>query len=137
MKMKLTNQNALVLVDDDPTERMLAEKFHAKSEVDNPLLTFASGEALLEYLDPSTAPPMPALVLVDVNMPLMDGFQVVEKIRAYDCYREVPVVALFSNSDEPSDVAKAPTVGADHYVVKPAGKQEYVSFLNSLIRRPE
>lgn len=133
MKIKLSNENALVLVDDDPVERMLAERFHAKSEVDNPLLTFESGEALLEYLDPSSEPPMPALVLVDVNMPLMDGFQVVTKIREHDRYREAPVVALFSNSDEPSDIARAPTVGADHYVVKPAGKRDYIAFLNSLV----
>lgn len=135
MSVRLANENEIVIVDDDDVELLLAKRFLQRSRVPNDLLCFETGEAFLEHLQEVDAEraPMPALVLIDLRMPTMDGFEVVERIRQNPSFAKLPIVLLFSNSDEPSDIAKAEELGADGFVTKPSGGEEYVEFLNSLL----
>lgn len=133
---RLLNDNEIIIVDDDEMEIELARRFYAKSDLNNPLLTFSSGEEFLAYLDPSAVPlpPVPALVLMDVRMPRQNGFDVVAELRQRARYAEVPIVSMFTNSDDIADREKAESVGADYYVVKPASGKAFVAFFNSLGR---
>ena len=63
---------------------------------------------------------LPAVVLLDLRLPRLDGFQVLERMRADDRTKHVPVVVL-SSTDEPGDIERAYTVGANSLVCKPLG----------------
>jgi CheY-like chemotaxis protein len=135
MAARIHDDNELVFVDDDDVELMLIERYLRSSRVQNPLRTFSSGEALIEYLQAIAGQTdrYPSLVLLDVRMPTMDGFEVVEAVRAMPAFTELPMVVMFSNSDRPADRERADQVGADGYVVKPSDGAEYVRFLDSLV----
>lgn len=83
-----------------------------------------SGSETLRYLyDSGDAPPtMPRLILVDINLNGMNGFDIIKQIRANGRSRLVPIIA-FSTSDSPTDVRQAYQLGVNAYLVKPGGYQ--------------
>ena len=91
---------AVVLVDDDEIEILIARKNHARSRLRNALLTFQAGSAFLAHMDEVKAlrQRMPELVLLDLRMPEMDGFTVVERLRADPQLLEQAVINLLRNA---------------------------------------
>lgn len=74
----------------------------------------------------------PDIMIIDINMPLMDGFELVERLRQSG--NEVPVLMLSARADR-VDVTRGLTLGADDYVVKPFGLEELVLRLKAILRR--
>jgi two-component system OmpR family response regulator len=74
----------------------------------------------------------PALMVIDINMPLMDGFELVERLRSTDDL--TPVLMLTAREDK-SDIARGLKIGADDYVVKPFGIEELVLRIKAILRR--
>ncbi|CAB4920615.1 unannotated protein [freshwater metagenome] len=74
----------------------------------------------------------PALIVIDINMPLMDGFELVERLRnANDL---TPVLMLTARGDK-SDIARGLKIGADDYVIKPFGIEELILRIKAILRR--
>jgi CheY-like chemotaxis protein len=73
---------------------------------------------------------MPALVLLDLKMPKVDGFQVLEEIRRHDALAAMPVVVMTS-SQEPPDLARAYKLGCNAYVVKPVKYKEFIDAIKT------
>ena len=123
-----------MLIDDDEMEIDIFQRLLSRSQLTNPLRPFQSGESFLEFLEEVRAgrAPMPALVLVDVRMPTMDGFETVRRVRADQFFSNLPLVIMFSNSDSDRDTDMAKEVGADGFQVKPTGSKDYIAFLDSL-----
>lgn len=134
MQITITNDHELVMVDDDEMELVLTERYLKQSKLTNKLLTFDSAEKFLGFLDcvASGERRMPALVLMDIRMPTIDGFEAVALIRQNPEFKSIPIIMMFSNSDSESDIRKATEAGADHFQVKPSNGAEFVQFLNSL-----
>ncbi|HPF40917.1 MAG TPA: response regulator [Phycisphaerae bacterium] len=135
MNIRITNDGEIIVVDDDEMELMLAQRYVERSKLTNPLITFSSGQQVLDHLELVAAGnhKVPALIMMDVRMPMLDGFEVVEKIRAIDQFESIPVIMMFSNSDSESDIRRSKEVGANAYKVKPGGGEEFIAFLNSLV----
>lgn len=74
----------------------------------------------------------PDLLILDINMPLMDGFDLVERIRSTE--NLVPVLMLTARGEK-QDIARGLTIGADDYVIKPFGLEELVLRVKAIIRR--
>jgi two-component system OmpR family response regulator len=74
----------------------------------------------------------PDLMIIDINMPLMDGFELVERLRATGDL--VPVLMLTARNDQ-QDIARGLTLGADDYVVKPFGLEELILRVKAIVRR--
>lgn len=74
----------------------------------------------------------PDLLIIDINMPLMDGFDLVERIRSTN--NLVPVLMLTARGEK-QDIARGLTIGADDYVIKPFGLEELVLRVKAIIRR--
>ncbi len=125
----------IVMVDDNADDTRTATRCHQRSKVENSLICFDSGEAFLAHLEEvaAGAEPMPALVLLDIRMPRMDGFEVLSTIRSQDPFRAVPVVMMLTNSDYQRDVERAQKLGANGYREKPSRIAEYVEFFDSLV----
>jgi two-component system response regulator len=121
----------IVLVDDnaDHVDLMLLA-LHAL-DVKRPVVTFSSGEACVAAVEQGGL--KPRLVLLDVNMPGLDGPGTAQRLRGLDATRSVPIVML-SSSAQSADVRRARDAGANSYVVKPQRDQTWQSLMGTLTR---
>src|SRR5690606_28187333 len=106
-----------LLADDDADDREFARAAWSQSGSQHELVFVEDGEELLRYLrqeGPYAGRPLPALVLLDLNMPRLDGREVLRELRDDPELRRVPVVVLTTSSD-PEDVALAYDLGARSY----------------------
>ncbi|MFC3228482.1 response regulator [Marinibaculum pumilum] len=117
--------NPILIVDDsdDDCEAMM-RALKRGTDVANPIVRFDNGQAALDYIlaprsDGNPGPgPRPALVLLDLNMPGVDGRQVLRAIKADESSRTVPVVVL-TTSDDDWDIHNCYAEGASTYIKKP------------------
>lgn len=115
----------ILLVEDDPALAELTR--FALGDFDVDLSHASTGAAALAR---AAAPPPPRLVLLDLDLPDMRGFEVLDGIRGGAAGHAIPVVVL-SSSEEEADLARAATGGANSYVVKPA---EFEAFRDTVRR---
>jgi CheY-like chemotaxis protein len=121
----------ILLVDDSATDAKLVRHFAMMARVQNPIHHIDSGEKALAYLE--TARPLPGLILLDLNMPVMDGHEVLQAIRDHSdpAIARLPVVIL-TTSDHPGEIAKAYDGRANSYLVKPQDAAGFQRMLEAL-----
>ena len=128
---------AILYVEDDPDDRLLAEMAHRDSGVVNPLLIVADGDEALEYLRRvgrhadrgGTA--QPGIILLDLNMPGTDGRETLAIVKADPALRRIPVVIL-TTSSAVRDIATSYEHGANSYIVKPTAFASLVRLFERL-----
>jgi CheY-like chemotaxis protein len=127
----------MLYAEDDPDDRFLAEMAHRESGVLNPLVFVADGEEALEYLRRTgryadrVGMPQAGIVLLDLNMPGIDGRETLRLIRADSALRRIPVVIL-TTSGADFDIAASYDAGANTYIVKPRGFTNLVQLFERL-----
>ena len=94
--------------------------------------TIADGRKAVERID---AGPAADLVLLDVMLPYLDGFELLEKLRANAAWKQVPVIILTSRTRE-HDAVRALGLGADDYLTKPFSPAELVARIRRRLPRP-
>ncbi len=134
----LRGQGPVVMVDDNESDAFIAERCYRRANLPNPFLVLHRGRALIEYLEDvqSGSKQMPAAVLLDINMPEMNGFEVLKAVRSRPEFQDVPVILMLTNSDNPRDVAAARELGANDFTVKPANLDDYTNFFRCLCGAP-
>ena len=135
----MVNKITVLIAEDDENDRFLIQRAFAKADT-GLCITFAGdGEETINYLqqfNPFAGPLQtqpPDLLLLDLKMPRLDGFQVLEWFAEYPAHRPARVVVLSSSSD-PIDIERARKLGADSYHVKPHDHAEYVLIAQGLTR---
>lgn len=88
-----------------------------------------NGKSALEFLNQTKV--LPDLILMDINMPVMDGLECLRSIRKNDVLKSIPVV-MFSTSDNPDDIKSSFSNFASGYILKPNTYDRYVSFVKNL-----
>ena len=119
----MTNAPTILVVEDEDDAVLLLESAFRKAQFSNPVHRVAHGALALEYLSQAVSAkdrpvPFPALVLLDLKLPLVSGIEVLKWIRAHPLLHSL-IVIIFSSSAEPSDIAEAYRAGANSYLVKP------------------
>src|SRR5688572_12342204 len=115
----------LLLVEDNPDDVFLFTRALSKAKRPHPLYVVASGYEAIEYLSGAgkygdrDAFPLPELIMLDLKMPGVSGFEVLKWIRSDGMARLIPVIVL-SSSALTEDVNHAYSLGANAYMVKPA-----------------
>ena len=115
----------ILLVEDDASDAFLLQRALSRAQIANPLMVANSGEEALEYLRGEggfadrTKYPFPAMVLLDIKMPRLDGLELLSIIRNDPRLRRL-VVIMLSSSGEQKDVDRAFELNANSYLVKPA-----------------
>lgn len=121
--------NQIVLVDDNADHVELMVLALRSSDTRWAVVTFSSGEDCVAAVQRGQL--RPRLVLMDVNMPGLDGPGTAERLRTLDAMRTVPIVML-STSEQAVDVRRARAAGADSYVVKPQRDQTWQGLMRTL-----
>lgn len=124
-----TEDRVVLLVDDSADDRFLVSMCWEKAGVANPLVALENGQQAVDWL--AGAERLPALVLLDLKMPIRNGFEVLAWMRADEACRRVPVIVMTA-SDLPGDVARSYDLGANAFVVKPSTVEDLVEFLRAL-----
>jgi putative two-component system response regulator len=115
---------AVFVVEDDPFDLTLLQNALSMLGVDYPVIAFSDGAALIHYLDPAAAirvahaDTKPGIILLDLKMPGMDGFEVIEWLRGGPWSANIPIIVI-SGLTSPKDIARAIELGADDFLVKP------------------
>lgn len=127
----MQTEMTILLVEDDPGHSRLIEKNLRRAGISNRIAAVDSGRKALEFLfdgdhGPRTSDRM--LVLLDLNMPDVSGFQVLERMKADERTRHIPVVILTSTDDD-REVSKCYELGCNNYVTKPV---EYADFVEAI-----
>jgi CheY-like chemotaxis protein len=118
--MTSNREAEILLVEDNPTDAELAIRALRKGKVSDRIIHLTNGAEALEFLfgDPAGPPANLRLILLDLKMPKVDGFEVLDRIRASSLTKNIPVVVLTSSAQD-IDVNRCYQLGVSSYVVKP------------------
>ena len=127
----------ILIAEDDADDRLLCEQALEESRVLNELHFVEDGEQLMQYLrhegpyaDPESAP-RPGLILLDLNMPKLDGREALQQIKADPALRRIPVVVMTTSKAE-EDVLRSYDLGANSYVTKPVTFERLVELMRAM-----
>ena len=128
----------ILMADDDPDDRLLAERALKEARLKNGIRFVEDGEELMDYLhrrgkysDP-TSSPRPGLILLDLNMPRKDGREALAEIKGDPELHKIPVVILTTSKAE-EDIVRSYDLGVNSYITKPvsfAGLAEVMKVLH-------
>lgn len=128
--------NGIILVEDDDGHALLIEKNLRRAGVKNPFLRLSDGQAALDYFSPQPEGSIPAerfsntIVLLDINMPKIDGVEVLRRLKAHRATASLPIIML-TTTDDPREIARCYELGCNVYVTKPV---DYGSFVEAVRR---
>ena len=133
----MNKQRSILLVEDNPDDEELTLRALNRNLIANDVVVAHDGEEALDFIfgrgawagrDPSD---LPALILLDLNLPVLDGLGVLRQIRADERTRRAPVVILTSSSEQ-RDLVRSYDLGANSYVRKPVEFEEFVEAVRQL-----
>jgi two-component system response regulator len=127
----------ILLAEDDPGDQELTRRALEEGAIHNELHIVTDGEAALDYLfrrgkyqNPATSP-RPDLLLLDLNMPKVDGRQVLQRVRADTNLRRLAVVVLTTSQHE-EDIIRTYELGANSYITKPMELRQFMQVIQAL-----
>jgi two-component system response regulator len=128
--MELTSAAEILLVEDNPRDAEMALRALKKQNIDSGILWLRDGEQALDYVEATgpyagRAPGHPRVVLLDLKMPKVDGFAVLQRLKGSEKTRGIPVVVLTSSAEQ-SDLLESYRLMANSYLVKPVHYDNFV-----------
>lgn len=133
----MSEKQTILLVDDSENDLFLMRAAFKKAEFNNPLQEVHNGEEAIAYLkgdDPYSDRhmfPLPAVMLLDLNMPMKNGFDVLTWVRAQTGLKRLSIIVLTA-SMRTEDVERAFDLGANSFLVKPGNIEELVAMSRCL-----
>jgi CheY-like chemotaxis protein len=126
----------ILLVEDDPGHARLIEKNLRRSNITNDIITVSDGQQAMDYLSgegqyAGSECASPLLMLLDLNMPVLDGYQVLERMKADGRTKCIPVIVL-TTTDDTREVARCYDLGCSVYVTKPVDYQQFSEAIRKL-----
>jgi len=126
------NNKTILLVEDDAVDAMTVRRAFRDLGINNPLHHTENGETALAWLqDPATDPP--CLILLDMNMPRMNGSEFLREIKADSDLRRIPVIVL-TTSDEKRDRTDSFNLGVAGYMLKPVDYNQFIEVVRTIYR---
>ena len=129
----------ILWAEDDDNDALLVWRALRKAELTSSLIRVKDGKEIIEYLDGSgcysdrTQYPLPSILLLDIKMPVKNGFEVLEWKMSQPRFHDLRAV-MFSSSAEDSDRHTARRLGVNAYFVKPSDSQQMTGIVKSLIQ---
>jgi CheY-like chemotaxis protein len=127
--LKAHKMPLVLMADDDDDDCTLAKEAFEASAAPGMIHCVEDGIRLLKYL--SNFAPLPALILLDLNMPRKDGRQILKELKSTPAFQDIPVV-VFTTSREEKDITYSREMGANSFITKPAKFGEWVEIMKCL-----
>lgn len=126
----------ILMADDDPDDRMLMKEALEENKLPHTIFFVEDGEELLDYLHTRGKFTMesnvkPNLILLDLNMPKLDGREALGKIKSHALLRRIPIIVLTTSRAE-EDVIKAYDLGVNSFICKPARFSDLVNIAREI-----
>ena len=126
----------IVLVEDDPGHARLIEKNLRRAHLTNDMVILRDGQEAIAYFfsedeDTSTRHATPLLVLLDLNLPGLDGYQVLARLKADARTRRIPVIIL-TTTDDPREIARCYDLGCNVYLTEPVAYEQFTEAIRQL-----
>ncbi|MGH3188533.1 MAG: response regulator [Streptosporangiaceae bacterium] len=127
------NNKPILLVEDNPDDVTFTLRAFRQNNIGNEVIVASDGEQALQILLPSSAARafQPALVLLDIKLPKIDGLDVLRRIRADPRTESLPVVVL-TTSNEETDIVSSYRLGANSFVRKPVAFSDFLNVAKML-----
>ncbi len=125
----INNNSPILLVEDDLVDSMTVKRAVKEVGIGNPITVAENGEDALDYLH--TTDKLPCLILLDINMPRMNGLEFLENIKHDPKYRRIPVIIL-TTSQEDQDKYKSFDLHAAGYMVKPVDYEQFIQLMKTI-----
>ncbi|MCW4016525.1 MAG: response regulator [Candidatus Bathyarchaeota archaeon] len=130
------SERPILLVDDNPDDVMIAKRAFSKCDIRNKVYVTDDGEKAIQFLRKEgdyKDVPASGLVILDLNMPKVDGFEVLKTIKGDENLKSVPIIVLTSSS-RTEDIDLAYKLGANSFIVKPAAFEDFVEAVMEIKR---
>jgi CheY-like chemotaxis protein len=127
--VKITNK-PILLVEDDQVDTMTVKRALKEIHVTNPLVHLENGEEAVHYLRDAERD-KPCIILLDLNMPIMNGIEFLQVVKHDDQLRRIPVVVL-TTSEEQQDKVNSFNLGVAGYMAKPVDYRQFVEVMRSI-----
>jgi CheY-like chemotaxis protein len=125
---------AVLYVEDEEDDIFFMRRAFAKAGCADAFHAVKDGKRAITYLSGENGEcPSPQVILLDLNLPLVSGFEVLEWIRRQPHFQSLPVI-IFSSSGRPEDRSRAEALGANDYLLKPASAEDFVSVASDIVR---
>jgi DNA-binding response OmpR family regulator len=124
----------ILLVEDNPADTRLFKEAFKESSFKNKFYAVKSGNEATNFLNRQkkyTSAPIPDLILLDINLPRTDGFDVLKKVKASDYLKLIPVIIISASRDD-KDMICAYEYHANAFIIKPSDYDSFVKFSDSL-----
>jgi len=130
----MVKQADLLIVEDSPSDAKLLMRAMERTAFTKTVHLVRNGQAALDFLHnrpPYALSPRPDLILLDLNLPMMSGFEVLSHIKANDALRIIPVV-IMTTSQDAEDILKSYREYANSYIVKPNSTTALTTMVETL-----
>ncbi|HET6632805.1 MAG TPA: response regulator [Rhodanobacteraceae bacterium] len=136
--MNASSLHTILIAEDSAADAEMTIDALREAKLVNPIQHVEDGAEALDWLlargpHAGRPPGHPAVVLLDIKMPRMDGLEALQQMRAHESLRHIPVVILTSSREE-SDLARSWDLGVNAYVVKPVDAQQFFEAVRTLGR---
>ena len=127
----------ILIADDDQDDRLMTKEAFAEAKISNHLRFVEDGEELMDYLHNRnqyadiTKAPLPGLILLDLNMPKMDGREALREIKQDPRLRRIPIVILTTSRAE-EDICKSYDLGVNSFITKPLSFESLVDMMRTI-----
>ncbi|NMG74656.1 response regulator [Aromatoleum diolicum] len=116
----------ILLVEDNPVDLDLALRAFSRKNSDRPIEVARDGEEALSFIARWEAGhPVPAMILLDIKLPRVNGLEVLRRLKSHPRFAYIPVVML-TTSGEDADVGQAYELGANSYIIKPVNFARFI-----------
>ena len=118
----------ILMAEDNQNDIIITRRAWIKGQIQNKLFIVNNGEEAIDFIFKKgsyTDVPTPAIMLLDLKMPKMDGFEVLESIKTSDQYKRIPIIVL-TTSDREQDIQRAYDLGCNSYIVKPVNFESFI-----------
>lgn len=127
----------ILVVEDDPVDREMIELAFKRAPVENPLVTVSDGQEALDYLNAEKRfqdrrpQDLPIVIVLDLEMPLMNGFEFLSLVRAQPRFAAIPVVVL-TTSEYNGDLRQSYALGANSCITKPGDFAQLIEIVRAI-----
>ncbi|MBW4560141.1 MAG: response regulator [Mojavia pulchra JT2-VF2] len=128
----------LLVVEDSNEDFRMLQRLMRRLAVQNPIYRCTNGDEVLDFLyrnennENSHLPPRPSIILLDLNLPGIDGRDILERLKQDRSFKKIPIV-VFTTSSNPKDIELCYQKGANGYLVKPMDAQELQKTIQAFV----